>query len=142
MWLLRSDGVERGRGLRRLPPPAPLQAQGLDNPAARLFSNPAGDYYGSMVNERVNTSSSPPPPAQAQGLDNPAARLTRPPPPSSSPPPLQAQGLDNPAARLFSNPAGDYGSMVNERVGTSSWENGDELGDTWASRNAYSYGRG
>ena len=76
--MLRSDGVERGRGLRRLPPPAPLQAQGLDNPAARLFSNPAGDY----------------------------------------------------------------GSMVNERVGTSSWENGDELGDTWASRNAYSYGRG
>eukprot|EP00955_Chlamydomonas_euryale_P106236 365691-Chlamydomonas_euryale.AAC.6 len=25
---------------------------------------------------------------------------------------------------------------------TRSWENGDELGDTWASRNAYSYGRG
>ena len=56
--------------------------------------------------------------------------------------PYQAQGLDNPAARLFSNPAGDYGSMVNERVGTAAWENGDELGDTWASRNAYSYGKG
>lgn len=25
------------------------------------------------------------------------------------------------AARLFSNPAGDYGSMVNERVGASNW---------------------
>lgn len=32
--------------------------------------------------------------------------------------------------------------MVNERVGASNWENGDELGDTWAARNAYSYGRG
>ena len=45
---------------------------------------------------------------------------------------MQGQGLDNAAARLFSNPAGDYGSMVNERVGAGSWENGDELGDTWA----------
>lgn len=27
----------------------------------------------------------------------------------------------NAAARLFSNPAGDYGSMVNERVGASNW---------------------
>ncbi|KAK9811539.1 hypothetical protein WJX72_005618 [[Myrmecia] bisecta] len=51
-------------------------------------------------------------------------------------------GLSNPAARLFSNPAGDYGSMVNERVGAGSWENRQELGDTWASRNAFSYGRG
>lgn len=33
--------------------------------------------------------------------------------------PPQAQGYDNAAARLFSNPAGDYGSMVNERVGAS-----------------------
>jgi magnesium chelatase subunit H len=46
------------------------------------------------------------------------------------------------AARLFSNPAGDYGSMVNERVGASNWESGEELGDTWAARNSYSYGRG
>ncbi len=51
------------------------------------------------------------------------------------------QGLANSSARLFSNPAGDYGSMVNERVGSSQWENGSELGDTWASRNAFSYGR-
>ncbi|KAL4859226.1 Acyl-coenzyme A oxidase [Chlorella vulgaris] len=55
---------------------------------------------------------------------------------------MKAQGLSNPAARLFSNPAGDYGSMVNERVGASTWEDGDELGNTWASRNAFSYGRG
>ncbi len=55
---------------------------------------------------------------------------------------MAAQGLTNPTARLFSNPAGDYGSMVNERVGASNWEDGDELGATWASRNAFSYGRG
>lgn len=54
---------------------------------------------------------------------------------------MKAKGLANPAARLFSNPAGDYGSMVNERVGASNWEDGDELGNTWVSRNAFSYGR-
>ena len=54
---------------------------------------------------------------------------------------MESQGLQNPHARLFSNPAGDYGSMVNERVGTSDWESASELGDTWASRNAFSYGR-
>lgn len=54
---------------------------------------------------------------------------------------MEAEGLGNPSARLFSNPAGDYGSMVNERVGASDWESGNELGDTWASRNAFSYGR-
>lgn len=30
---------------------------------------------------------------------------------------MQQQGLDNGAARLFSNPAGDFGSFVNEQVG-------------------------
>jgi len=54
---------------------------------------------------------------------------------------MKGTGLDNPAARLFSNPAGDYGSMVNERVGAGNWDSGQELGDTWASRNAFSYGR-
>lgn len=29
---------------------------------------------------------------------------------------LTAKGVERPAARLFSNPAGDFGSMVNERV--------------------------
>ena len=53
-----------------------------------------------------------------------------------------AAGIGAPAARLFSNPPGDYGSMVNERVGASDWESGDELGDTWVARNAFSYGRG
>lgn len=54
---------------------------------------------------------------------------------------MKDTGVTNPAARLFSNPAGDYGSMVNERVGAGNWESGQELGDTWASRNAFSYGR-
>ena len=45
---------------------------------------------------------------------------------------MTEQGLANSSARLFSNPAGDYGSMVNERVGSSEWED-----DTWASRNAF-----
>ena len=30
---------------------------------------------------------------------------------------MAGSGLANSSARLFSNPAGDYGSMVNERVG-------------------------
>jgi len=45
-----------------------------------------------------------------------------------------ASRIENSAARLFSNPAGDFGSMVNERVVDGSWESGDELGDTWRSR--------
>ncbi|WIA16841.1 hypothetical protein OEZ85_013777 [Tetradesmus obliquus] len=56
---------------------------------------------------------------------------------------LQQQGVTAGAsARLFSNPAGDYGSMVNERVGAGNWESSAELGDTWAARNAFSYGKG
>ncbi|GKY95621.1 hypothetical protein MPSEU_000523400 [Mayamaea pseudoterrestris] len=46
------------------------------------------------------------------------------------------------AARLFSNPPGDYGSMVNEVVGTGDWEDKDALGEIWQSRNSFSYGRG
>jgi magnesium chelatase subunit H len=53
-----------------------------------------------------------------------------------------AAGIARPSSRLFSNPAGDYGSMVGERVGASDWGSGSDLGDTWASRNAASYGRG
>jgi magnesium chelatase subunit H len=54
---------------------------------------------------------------------------------------LKAEGVENPSARLFSNPAGDFGSMVNEQVVDGNWESGDELGDTWQNRNAFSYGR-
>ncbi|HLO86409.1 MAG TPA: magnesium chelatase subunit H [Nostocaceae cyanobacterium] len=54
---------------------------------------------------------------------------------------LKAQGIENTSARLFSNPAGDFGSLVNDRVVDGNWESGDELGKTWESRNVFSYGR-
>ncbi|GAB4283095.1 MAG: magnesium chelatase subunit H [Oscillatoriaceae cyanobacterium] len=54
---------------------------------------------------------------------------------------LQAKGVENATARLFSNPAGDFGSLVNDRVVDGSWESGNDLADTWQSRNAFSFGR-
>ncbi len=54
---------------------------------------------------------------------------------------LKAQGIENATARLFSNPAGDFGSLVNDQVVDGDWESGDELADTWKSRNVFSYGR-
>ena len=54
---------------------------------------------------------------------------------------LKAQGVENVSARLFSNPSGDYGSLVNDRVIDSNWESGEELGETWCDRNTFSYGR-
>ncbi|MCW6038270.1 magnesium chelatase subunit H [Spirulina subsalsa FACHB-351] len=54
---------------------------------------------------------------------------------------LKAQGVKNVAARLFSNPAGDFGSLVNDQVVDGNWESGEELGKTWESRNVFSYGR-
>lgn len=36
---------------------------------------------------------------------------------------------------------GDYGSMVNEVVGTGDWEDSESLGETWKGRNVFSYGR-
>jgi len=54
---------------------------------------------------------------------------------------MEASGISGSTARLFSNPAGDYGSMVNERVSSGEWEKGEELGNTWQNRNSYSYGK-
>lgn len=54
---------------------------------------------------------------------------------------LAETGVERTAARLFSNPPGDYGSMVNEVVGTGDWEDEASLGETWTKRNAFSYGR-
>jgi len=54
---------------------------------------------------------------------------------------LKAQGVENVSARLFSNPAGDFGSLVNDKVVDGNWESGEELGNTWQSRNVFSYGR-
>lgn len=50
---------------------------------------------------------------------------------------LSAEGVERPAARLFSNPPGDYGSMVNEVVGTGEWEESESLGETWKGRNVF-----
>jgi magnesium chelatase subunit H len=54
---------------------------------------------------------------------------------------LKAKGVENSSARLFSNPSGDFGSLVNDRVVDGNWESGEELGNTWESRNVFSYGR-
>jgi magnesium chelatase subunit H len=54
---------------------------------------------------------------------------------------LEAQGVANASARLFSNPAGDFGSLVNDQVVAANWESGDELAQTWQGRNAFSYGK-
>jgi magnesium chelatase subunit H len=54
---------------------------------------------------------------------------------------LKAKGVENYSARLFSNPSGDFGSLVNDRVVDGNWESGEELGNTWESRNVFSYGR-
>ncbi|KAK4533792.1 hypothetical protein CCYA_CCYA19G4674 [Cyanidiococcus yangmingshanensis] len=49
-------------------------------------------------------------------------------------------GGDRPR-RLWSNPPSEFGSLVADRVETSTWHSGDELADTFVSRNAFSYGR-
>mmetsp|Transcript_6345 Transcript_6345/g.8428 ORF Transcript_6345/g.8428 Transcript_6345/m.8428 type:complete len:294 (-) Transcript_6345:124-1005(-) len=54
---------------------------------------------------------------------------------------LAADGVERPAARLFSNPPGDYGSMVNEVVSSGDWKESESLGETWKGRNVFSYGR-
>jgi magnesium chelatase subunit H len=54
---------------------------------------------------------------------------------------LRSQGIENSSARLFSNPAGDFGSLVNDQVTAANWESGEELGQTWQDRNSFSYGR-
>jgi magnesium chelatase subunit H len=54
---------------------------------------------------------------------------------------LKAQGIENTSARLFSNPAGDFGSLVNDRIVDGTWENENELADTWENRNVFSYGK-
>ncbi|EAM49451.1 magnesium chelatase subunit H [Crocosphaera watsonii WH 8501] len=54
---------------------------------------------------------------------------------------IKEQGVENASARLFSNPAGDFGSLVNDQVVDGNWESSDELANTWEKRNVFSYGR-
>ncbi|CAJ1416496.1 unnamed protein product [Effrenium voratum] len=53
----------------------------------------------------------------------------------------QEKDEDAALSRIFSNAAGEFGSLVNERVVAGNWENDQELGETWASRNAFAFGR-
>jgi len=45
---------------------------------------------------------------------------------------------DRAAAKYF----GDFFPIGIPQVGTSDWQTSEELGSTWQSRNAFSYGRG
>jgi len=54
---------------------------------------------------------------------------------------LASQGITNASARLFSNPSGDFGSLVNDQVVEGNWESGEQLAQTWKKRNMFSYGR-
>jgi cobalamin biosynthesis Mg chelatase CobN len=51
-------------------------------------------------------------------------------------------GIERPTSRMFSQPPGDFGSMVNEQVGSGEWSDSSELGNQWESRNGFSYGSG
>ena len=54
---------------------------------------------------------------------------------------LKGKGIDKPTARLFSNPPGEFGSMVNEQIGSGEWKDTNELGNTWENRSSFSYGK-
>mmetsp|Transcript_25586 Transcript_25586/g.62183 ORF Transcript_25586/g.62183 Transcript_25586/m.62183 type:complete len:495 (-) Transcript_25586:401-1885(-) len=54
----------------------------------------------------------------------------------------EGEDMEGATARIFSNPPGEFGSLVNERVTDSSWEEESALGETWASRNSFSFGKG
>jgi magnesium chelatase subunit H len=54
---------------------------------------------------------------------------------------LKKQGIENASARLFSNPAGDFGSLVNDQIVDGNWNTQDELANTWEKRNMFSYGK-
>ena len=49
--------------------------------------------------------------------------------------------LDEASLRVFSNADGAYGSNVNQLIETSSWENEDELAETYTKRKSFAYGR-
>ncbi|WP_416670809.1 magnesium chelatase subunit H [Egbenema bharatensis] len=106
----------------------------LDHPRIDVLGNLSGIFRDSFVNiiellddlfQRAATADEP----EAQNFIRKHALA------------LEAQGITNSAARLFSNPAGDFGSLVNDRVTDANWESGAELGDTWQGRNTFSYGR-
>jgi len=54
---------------------------------------------------------------------------------------IRGENIDRSSSRLFSNPSGEFGSMVNEKIGSGDWVDEGELGATWEARNSFSYGR-
>jgi hypothetical protein len=115
-----------------------MKAQGLSNPAARLFSNPAGAQQPAAL-PCLPACQLCYAPATATMCCHVILRRAFLTPYSTA---HHTCALREYPIISLSSTAGDYGSMVNERVGASTWEDGDELGNTWASRNAFSYGRG
>ena len=55
---------------------------------------------------------------------------------------MESDGITRSSSRLFSQPSGDFGSMVNEQVSSGDWQDSSELGDQWERRNTFSFGKG
>ena len=58
--------------------------------------------------------------------------------------PWQAEhggSLEDAALRVFSNADGAYGSNVNQLIDSGAWQDEDELGDAYAKRKCFAYGR-
>jgi len=49
--------------------------------------------------------------------------------------------LEDAALRVFSNADGAYGSNVNQLIDSGAWQDEDELGDAYAKRKCFAYGR-
>ncbi|MEA5474535.1 cobaltochelatase subunit CobN [Synechococcus sp. CCY9201] len=130
--LVGAEPVKEGTGRIVRYDLKPLEA--LDHPRIDVLVNLSGIFRDSFVNiielldDLFRRAASADEPEERNAIRRHARAL-------------QAQGIDNPTARLFSNPAGDFGSLVNDRVTDANWENGEELASTWQDRNVFSYGR-
>ena len=139
-----------------------MGSRGLENPHARLFSNPAGDYgrcvcfcslsisccmssviagcagCSCAINPAVAACSLPAAGCMHQSWMGQHGHESHPGPVpwTCGVNPCKQHGSLSPCPEACA-----VRSMVNERVGSSQWEQSSELGDTWASRNAFSYGR-
>jgi magnesium chelatase subunit H len=130
--LVGAEPVKEGTGRIVRYDLIPLEA--LDHPRIDVLVNLSGIFRDSFVNivelldDLVRRAADADEPAERNAIRRHALEL-------------KAQGVENPTARLFSNPAGDFGSLVNDRVSDANWESGEELAATWQQRNTFSYGR-
>jgi magnesium chelatase subunit H len=130
--LVGAEPVKEGTGRIVRYDLIPLEA--LDHPRIDVLVNLSGIFRDSFVNivelldDLFRRAADADEPAERNAIRRHALEL-------------KAQGVENPAARLFSNPAGDFGSLVNDRVSDANWESGEELAATWQQRNTFSYGR-